>query len=144
MIQLNGIDIKNCPVDDLPEKVQGHSAVNSEVGPIVCGGHKCHRLIISNGSWDRFHPLNIGRHSFSISEINELLVIIGGASRSSSIEYINVLNGTKWIKKDMPFDIYNHCSTKINQTTILMTGGRLNKTVTKMVKFYIIKMTFTH
>ena len=138
MIHLNGNGIKNCPVDDLPEEVQKHSAVNSKVGPIVCGGatdkgdtQKCHRLIIANGSWEKFDPLNIARTFFSMTEINDLLVSIGDAKSSSSYEHINVLNETKWIEKAMPFSIYYHCSTKINQSTILITGGKMNGKVSE-------------
>ena len=139
MIHLNGNGIKNCSVDDLPEEVSTHSAVKSKVGPIVCGGltpqgrpqENCNRLIISNGSWVQFHPLNTARNDFSMTEINDFIVSIGGAFAWSSFEYINVLNDTKWVKRDMPFNIYNQCSTKINQSTILITGGILNNKVRK-------------
>ena len=151
MTSLDGNGIKNCSIDDLPEEVYGSSAVNSKVGPIVCGGHtikgnmkNCHRLIISNGSWEQFHSLNIARSQFSMTEINDLLVSIGDDGGSSSFEYINLLNETKWMKKDMPFDIAYHCSTKINQSKILITGGRLNGPVSKNNQISSNKMTYTH
>ena len=138
MININENGIKNCSVDDLPVKLDRHSAVNSKVGPIVCGRNaksegitqNCHRLSMSNGSWEPFYPLNITRSDFSMTAINDLLVVIGGFVRgSSSFEYINVLNGTKWIKSDMQFNIHHHCSTKINQTTILIAGGYWNREI---------------
>ena len=161
MIHLNENNTMFCPAEDLPDKVVAHSAVNSQVGPIICGGstrtetsRNCHRLINSNGSWERFHPLNIGRRSFSMTEINDLLVSIGGSDprvnhlhhqATSSLEYINVLNGTKWIKRDMPFSIYSHCSMKINQSTILITGGwNPNGRVSKDNQILCYQIMFTH
>ena len=66
-----------------------------------------------------------------MTEINDLLVSIGGDGGSSSFEYISVLNETKWVKRDMPFRIVYHCSTKLNQSTILITGGILNSKASK-------------
>ena len=152
MISLKRDGISSCQISDLPEEIFWHSAANSIIGPIVCGGlhmkstktKNCHRLNISNGSWDRFHPLNMARSDFSMTEINDLLVSIGDAKSSSSYEHINVLNETKWIEKAMPFSIYNHCSTKLNQSTILITGGNLNRKVRKLIRYYVVKVTFTH
>ena len=75
--------------------------------------------------------MNNVRVSFSMTEINDLLICIGGFGEYSSFEYINVLKGTKWIKRDMHFGIWGHCSAKINQSTILITGGWLDGKVSK-------------
>ena len=141
LTQLNGQNNTSCAIiKDFPFTISTHSAVNSKIGPIVCGGHannrrtqNCHRLS-SDGNWINYHRLNDERDRFSMTEVSDMLVSIGGAGGPTSFEIINLLNGTSWIKRELPFSIYEHCSTKINETTILITGGALqNGQVSKKI-----------
>ena len=130
MIHINDNDDNSCQaIADLPEAVYGHSIVNTYNGPVLCGGitnsgktQDCHRLS-SNGSWSKFPNLNDARWYFSMTDVNDLLVSIGGAGAPPSFEVINVQNGTSWVRKELPFRLHGHCSTKINETSILITGG---------------------
>ena len=134
LVHIKEKDINFCPIDDLPEEMKLHAAANSKVGPIVCGGenkngrslNNCHRLIATNGSWVQFPSMNKGRNLFSMTEMNDLLISIGGMGGGLSFEYINVLTGKKWIERKLPFYISHQCSTKINQSTIILTGGYQN------------------
>ena len=150
MTQLNGQNNASCLIiNDLPNEVAGQ-AVDTKIGPIVCGGrtnsgttHDCLRLS-SNGSWSKFPNLNVARWLFSMTEVSDLLVSIGGVGADTSFEIINVQNGTNWVKKELPFKIHGHCSTKINQTTILITGGYLDGKVSKKFKVNIIQKIYSY
>ena len=141
LTQLNGHINDSCSItNDLPYEVASHSAVNTKIGPIVCGGRytngrstrNCHQLS-SDGSWSKFPSLSDAREYCSLTEINDLLVIIGGWGTYTSFEVINVQNGTSWIKKELLFSIWRHCSAKINETSILITGGLLDGKVSKSI-----------
>ena len=78
-----------------------------------------------------------------MTEVNDLLVSIGGAGAPPSFEVINVQNGTSWIKKELPFSISHHCSTKINETTILITGGVSGGKVSEKFKVNITQKIYS-
>ena len=93
----------------------------------------CYRLI-SNGTWVPFYSLNTARSSLSMIEVGNLLLSIGGAlgdgnGYDDTFEFIDVVNGKFWIESRLPFKVHSPpdppkpCSTKINQTTILIIGG---------------------
>ena len=143
LVHLIGNENNFCTIDDLPEEKEDHAAADSKVGPVVCGGstitmgrtNNCHRLIATNGSWAQFPRMNKARKLFSMTEMNDLLISIGGYGGLSSFEYINVLTGTKWIERKLPFEITHQCATKINQSTIMLIGGYLNWEVRKKFIF---------
>jgi len=135
---------KICRIDELPERVSHHSAVHTSYGPIFCGGipytyytgqtqdysTKCYRLL-RNGTWIFFPPLNYGRASFSMNEVNKRLISIGGWSSqpdtaTKSLDYIDFEKEKNWKSINLPFAIYDHCSLKFDNQTILITGGNLN------------------
>ena len=117
-----------CQIANLPESVYSHSMTYTKNGLLVCGGYtdqlsnKCH-ILASNGSWVPFTNLIQPRSLFSMTKINQQLVIIGGLSAENSIEYINIAQGSKWAKKTLDFDVYYHCSVVINNSTIMVIGG---------------------
>ena len=112
-VEVTDIGPKNndvCLIADLPRMVSSPSAVYTNMGLILCGADsdqtskKCY-ILKSNGTWIRFHDLTQSRAGFSMTKIKEHLVVIGGSSAESSIEYINIQNGTKWETKNIDFEV---------------------------------------
>ena len=64
---------------------------------------------------------------------NKTLFAVGGSGgASNSFESIDLMNATEWRKeKDLPFRVYGHCITRYNETHFLLTGGYLNRKVSK-------------
>ena len=55
-----------------------------------------------------------------------------GDSAKNSFESIDLKNATEWRKeKDLPFRVIYHCITRYNETHFLLTGGNLNRKVSK-------------
>ena len=96
----------------------------------MCGGYtnnneytnKCH-ILASNGRWFPFNNLIQPRSWFSMTMITKQVVIIGGENARYSIEYINIEQGSKWVKKNLDFDVTEHCTVPINNSTIMVIGG---------------------
>ena len=128
--RLGSQNYATCRINDLPEKISEHSAINTKNGVVSCGGsglhsNKCYRLD-SNGNWNTFYNLVNERSYFSMNEAKNSIVIIGGRGAKRSYEMIDHYNGTKWESKTLPFSIEGHCSTKLDDDSVIITGGYLN------------------
>ena len=130
-VEVTDLGSKNntdCRIADLPEALYGHSAIYTKIGLLVCGGRtkygyskKCY--ILGNESWAPFPDFTQPRQYFSLTVLNEKIVMIGGENAERSIEYINLQNGSRWEHKTLEFDVAQHCVVAINETTIMIIGG---------------------
>ena len=144
------VNDKICHIDELPERVRRHSALHTSYGVILCGGipfaykrqihtTKCHRLL-PNGTWVFFPPLNSGRASFSLNEVNKRLIAVGDGPffstiLSKPIDYIDFEIEANWKSTNFTFEIYDHCSLKFDNQTIWITGGIINGLVSMYSSF---------
>ena len=74
------------------------------------------------------------RTHFGLAEGNGILFAVGGYQGyddKSSMEWINLDYGTRWTLENTPFSVEKHCMTRFNRTHLILTGGILNKEVTK-------------
>ena len=130
-VEVTDLGSKNntdCQIADLPEALYGHSAIYTKIGLLVCGGTADYRIskkcyILGNGSWAPFPDFTQPREFFSLTVLNEKIVMIGGINAERSIEYFNIQNGSRWENKTLEFDVANHCAVAINKTTIMIIGG---------------------
>ena len=136
--QLGSEKYSTCRLDDLPEPIECHSAIRTDIGLLYCGGYtnsgfsnNCFRLA-SNGSWIRYSPLQKARSCFSMTHINTSLIAIGGQSHTygvirhtstKSYERIEFNQENQWKKGNLPFAIEDHCSVSINSTVVMIIGG---------------------
>ena len=141
-----------CQIQDLAKATYGHSGVNTKLGIVYCGGllhqnhfdqnwfdcidcadcmgciyqNDCYRLSAENEGWVPFKSLKYSRSIFTMNEINDNLIAIGGLGSATSLEHINLETGTEWKQKQFNFSIDRHCSVVVDEKTILMIGGELN------------------
>ena len=127
-----------CKIQDLPKGLHGHSGVNTRLGVVYCGGYNidemffsndCYQLNPSNDSWVQYKPLKNYRRYFTMNEINDTLIAIGGDNDETSLEHVDLKNGKEWKQKQLGFSIYYHCSVVVDEKSILITGGVLNSKV---------------
>ena len=71
------------------------------------------------------------RYRFAMEEGNGKLFAVGGCLTGDSMEWIDLQNGTSWIREDIPFDVDSHCMTTFNSTHVILTGGCLDGSVSK-------------
>ena len=130
-VEVTDLGSKNntdCRIANLPEALYGHSAIYTKIGLLVCGGiqssrysNKCY--ILGNGSWAPFPDFTQPRQFFSLTALNEKIVMIGGINARRSIEYFNIQNGSRWENKTLEFYVAYHCAVAINETSIMIIGG---------------------
>ena len=116
-----------CRIANLPKAISYPPtyAVYTNKGLISCGGFskKCYTLE-TNGSWVPFHDRSQWSSFFSMTILNEKIVVIGRwSSRKKAIEYMNIKNGSKWENETLPFELTRHCAVAINESTIMIIGG---------------------
>ena len=129
---------KSCKLPDLPEDIREHSAIYSTIGIISCGGvnksidavNKCWRLN-DKLTWEKFAPLQLSRRDFTLNQINDRLVAVGGSGGKHwfyTLEYIDVGKSNVWTSKklDDVTLIKSHCSVTINEQFIMLIGGIQN------------------
>ena len=109
--------------------------MNTRLGIIYCGGYTgsnsrdCYKLSSANESWVTFKPLKNSRNFFTMNEINDTLIAIGGVGGETSLEHVDLKTGTEWKQEQLGFSINRHCSVVVDERTILITGGYLNSVV---------------
>ena len=133
----------NCQISDLPEPVYSQSTVKTNIGIISCGGFNLKKLwhdncykLTSNGSWEPFPTMKQKRMRFALAEGNGILFAVGGNygyEDKSTMEWINLDHGTSWTTENTPFSVEKHCMTMFNRTHLILTGGILDKEVSKEV-----------
>ena len=123
----------NCNPTDLPYAVSGHATVASDQGLITCGGYdgssylsKC-ILQRRNGETTSFPTMKYRRSFFGMVLVSDVIYAIGGyPSGRTTMETINVYNGTKWSEQSLDFSIRSYCVTSIDNDKIVVTGGNGN------------------
>jgi len=107
--------------------------------PIICGGSnlqyslcECHALY--KGKWTYIASLKECRSEAQMVTLTypdgkEILLIIGGATRSSILSTVELFDGDTWnlnVIAKMPQAIAGHCVVKINETTLMVIGGAIH------------------
>ena len=99
-----------CQIQDLPNRIEFHSGVKTKLGVVYCGGRvvgrsvkECYQLNAENKSWVPYKSLKNNRDHFTMNEINETLLCIGGYNAERSLEYINLETGKEWKEKKTRF-----------------------------------------
>ena len=88
------------------------------------GFSKKYYTLEANESWVPIHDRSQYLSEFSMTILNEKIVVIGDRSRRTKpIEYINIKNGSQWEKETLPFRIEGHCAVAINESIIMIIGG---------------------
>ena len=130
-IELIGLqnDNVNCDPPDLPYVVGRHSTVASEQGLITCGGwdgsnylSKCH-LQHKNGSTTSLPSMQFERHSFGMVIISDVIYVIGGWPSTTKMETMNLKTDNRWTVHDLPFDVMDHCVTRVGENKVVVIGG---------------------
>ena len=147
-MEINGYNTRRklrCSIQDLPESINGHAAINSSNGTLYCGGFgnilgnkaskKCW-ILNDQREWRKFKPLNTARAYFTLNQINNRLVAVGGRSSSEyivSLEYIDLGSENDWKQKSLE-NVYitNHCSVTLKDQFILLIGGQINGKVSEI------------
>ena len=126
MINLETQD-KVCQPLDLEYPVEGHSSVVTSRGVVTCGGYngaylKTCTLQTKEGETKPFPSMNRRRSSFGMVLMDQSLIVVGGFGADDTMEKIS-LNGSRWIKVNLSFRIFNHCVVAINETMVMAIGG---------------------
>ena len=125
-----------CDLPDFPIKVYGSVGFNNVNGPTICGGFtpggiltkECYNLN-SDLSWERLTKMTTTRARASVTQIDSDEVLIMGGFDEVLMKWTD-LKSTEIVSfsrseasEDLPFTISAHCTLKINETTVLITGG---------------------
>ena len=133
----------NCSIPKLPEEISDHSTILSQIGIVSCGGwtkytketNKCWKLE-KNNTWSPFPSMIETRTEFSMEELDNKLVVVGGdfnfTSWTNSMEILDLNGEMKWTKRILEFSALESCMVKVNTTHLLITGGRHLQQVKKV------------
>lgn len=152
-VEINGYSTRKklrCSIQDLPEGIWGHAAIDSTNGTLYCGGitytsrghstsKKCWRLN-DQREWREFKPLKSPRAHFTISQINNRLVAVGAYQRfgnklfqSKTLEYMDLGSDNDWKEETLgDLHISHYCSVTLKDQFILLIGGMLNGEVSEI------------
>ena len=125
----------NCSIANLPEYNNGHAAIKAKMGILSCGGtsKKCWRLT-DNFAWTSFPSMNEKRSYFTLNQIKNRLVAVGGVGVEDSLEYIDFNTGKEWTTKTLNDELISfHCSITLDDRFIWMIGGYINGEVNKII-----------
>ena len=137
---------QSCFVDSFPYALEAHSATIIPTGILVCGGYsasgfekRCYEYKKTTGSWKAFAPMTTKRYEFDMKFLNQAVWAIGGLGGSKSTStldkyemHTNVwkkpytfdsLNTWNTFDSSIPFDVYDHCLTKISDDKLILIGG---------------------
>jgi len=121
--------------------------------PILCGGRnssnitQCGCFLYENRSWNNIADLAecVWFPSSTTFTLNghEIFLITGGAINLHEASTVQSYNGSSWNKDNnavLPLSIWLHCLVKINDSTLLMIGGR-SGSITENTFFFDIGET---
>ena len=117
-----------CQSRDLDSPVEDHSSVATRRGVVTCGGQwngiRLNKCIVQtkDGKTKPFPSMNRRRSSFGMVLMDQSLIVVGGFGADDTMEKIS-LNGSRWIKVNLSFRIFNHCVVAINETMVMAIGG---------------------
>ena len=130
---------QSCFVDPFPYTLKGHSATIIPTGILVCGGYsttyeeteqRCYEYKKTTGSWEPFPSMTTKRYDFDMIFLNQTVWAIGGDGESKSTTTLDKyeMHTNVWTKHNIfdssnPFDVYDHCLTKISDDKLILIGG---------------------
>ena len=124
---------QSCFVDSFPYALEAHSATIIPTGILVCGGYsasgfekRCYEYKKTTGSWKAFAPMTRKRYEFDMKFLNQAVWAIGGLGGSKSTSTLDKyeMHTNVWTKHNIPFDVHDHCLTKISEHELILIGGR--------------------
>ena len=137
----------NCSIANIPEGVYDTTAIMASVGIISCDWKICWRLT-DNLKWTTFPSMNEYRTHFTLNQINNSLVAVGGdgsKGQYDSLEYIDFNTGKEWTTQTLMkkfrrkyhhyldyVRLSGHCSITLDDRFILLIGGYNNRKVNKI------------
>ena len=78
--------------------------------------------------------MNEYRSDFTLNQINNRLVAVGGFGAQDSLEYIDFNTSKEWTTKTLKDErIAGHCSITLDDRFIWMIGGVINGEVNKII-----------
>ena len=116
------------------------------MGILSCGGwsEKCWRLT-DNLAWTSFPSMNEKRRYFTLNQINNRLVAVGGVGAEDSLEYIDFNTSKEWTTKPLKDELISfHCSITLDDRFIWLIGGVINEEVNKIIQNFIKKIISVH
>ena len=125
---------QSCLVDPFPYALYSPSATIIPTGILVCGGSsslgyekRCYEYKKTTGSWESFASMTTIRHEFDMIFLNQAVWAIGGLGGSESTTTLEKyeMHTNVWTKHNIPFDVHNHCLTKISEQRLILIGGEL-------------------
>ena len=133
---------QSCLVDPFPHALYGHSATIIPTGILVCGGistsfeKRCYEYKKTTGSWEPFPSMTTTRIWFDMIFLNQTVWAIGGDGESKSTTTLDKyeVHTNVWTKHSIPFDVYEHCLTKISDERLILIGGRPSESVSEEMR----------
>jgi hypothetical protein len=138
-------------IPNYPLSIDGLSGIYFSGFPMACGGYtstpttyydKCYNL--KSGSWVPTFPLVKPIHHFGgiamfqLSSGEKSPLIAGGwngAVPQTTTQLFNSVSGWKQFPKSLPSGLFCHCTSMINSTTVMVSGGTDNSQTKNTVYF---------
>ena len=97
--------------------------------PIICGGlngdkgtiYSCYNY--KNGQYEPIVKMNFARRFASALEVNDTLWISGGMDGDEVLQTTEMVGTEAKFSQNLPMKMAGHCTTKVNETTALISGG---------------------
>ena len=133
---------QSCFVDPFPYTLKGHSATIIPTGILVCGGYsksseqRCYEYKKTTGSWEPFPSMTTKRYDFDMIFLNQAVWAIGGWGGSKSTTTLDKyeMHTNVWTKHSIPFNVYDHCLTKISDERLILIGGKQSGSVSEEMR----------
>ena len=131
-----------CNTPDLPVALTGPEAIATNNSIVVCGGmsrqtpsrrqKNCYQLTKPTNEWKPFPEMKTERYRFHMIYLNEKIWAVGGLDDGlDEVWSMDVFdyNSMAWTNQSIPFNIYYHCLSKIDEFKFILTGGSKNYSV---------------
>ena len=150
-----------CNIPDLPVALTGPEAIATNNAIVVCGGtsvktpsrrqKNCYQLTKPTNEWKPFPEMKTERYRFHMIYLNGKIWAVGGwAMGNGNWRGLNSMdvfdyNSMAWTNQSIPFNIYYHCLSKIDEFKFILTGGTSDQSVSNdnlIHKCIIISIAF--
>ena len=134
-----------CSIPDMPVALIGPEAIVTNNSIVVCGGmsvktpsrrqKNCYQLTKQTNEWKPFTEMKTERYRFNMIYLNEKIWAVGGwAMGNGNWRGLNSMDvfdyeSMRWTNQSIPFDIYYHCLSKIDEFKFILTGGTNGQSV---------------
>jgi len=121
----------DCILPALPEERWGASLDVHATRPVLCGLSTCWQL--SAGGWlELAHTLQT-RWYHSSAKTSDGLLLVGGAGSTNTTELLPIEGGQNTQGMNLDPGRRMHCSIRVSNSSMLLTGGRVVNTATNLV-----------